>query len=191
MLSDRRSAPILLGCKPSARKSLGRSQNRFQLFTKSSFCSLHHDINHSFSANNLLNFSCPCRYVGSGPDTMIVVSGDVLRTVSIRLLKSFFRTSVCRSLISFTPACNTTAPTRSSPFKISGTRAVISKTQAPGKQWLRTLLLPNVVWTCRTMESPMMTASRYRIGARQRWHYSLHHFPAIWLVLIQQTLLLL
>ncbi|XDV25767.1 hypothetical protein PO909_029627 [Leuciscus waleckii] len=134
MLSDRRSAPNLLGCKPSARKSLGRSQNRFQLFTKSSFCSLHHDINYSFSANNLLNFSCPSRYVGSGPDTMIVVSGDVLRTVSIRFLKSFFRISVWRSLMSFTPPCRTTVPTRSSPFRISGTRAATSETRAPGKQ---------------------------------------------------------
>lgn len=134
MLSDRRSAPILLGCRPSARKSLGRSQKRFQLFTKSSFCSLHHDINHSFRANNLLNLSCPRRYVGSGPDTMILVAGDVLRTVLIRLLKSLFRASVCRSLMSFTPACSTTAPTRSSPFRISGTCAATSRTRAPGKQ---------------------------------------------------------
>ncbi len=66
------SAPTLLGCRPSARKSLGRSQKRFQLLTKSSFCSLHHDNNHSFKANSLLNLSCPRRYVGSGPDTMIV-----------------------------------------------------------------------------------------------------------------------
>ncbi len=73
MLSDRSSAPTLLGCRPSARKSLGRSQKRFQLLTKSSFCSLHHDNNHSFKANSLLNLSCPRRYVGSGPDTMIVV----------------------------------------------------------------------------------------------------------------------
>ncbi len=81
MLSDRSSAPTLLGCRPSARKSLGRSQKRFQLLAKSSFCSLHHDNNHSFKANCLLNLSCPRRYVGSGPDTMIVVAGDVLRTV--------------------------------------------------------------------------------------------------------------
>ncbi len=98
MLSDRSSAPTLLGCRPSARKSLGRSQKRFQLLTKSSFCSLHHDNNHSFKANSLLNLSCPRRYVGSGPETMIVVAGDVLRTVSIRLLKSLFSVSVCRSL---------------------------------------------------------------------------------------------
>ncbi len=106
MLSDRSSAPTLLGCRPSARKSLGRSQKRFQLLAKSSFCSLHHDNNHSFKANCLLNLSCPRRYVGSGPDTMIVVAGDVLRTVSIRLLKSLFSVSVCRSLVSFTPACS-------------------------------------------------------------------------------------
>ncbi len=135
MLSDRSSAPTLLGCRPSARKSLGRSQKRFQLLTKSGFCSLHqwfsnlswgpptsayfvclphlthliqlisslvesarlemgvtyerdiqnvwwlgvprtglrttalhHDNNHSFKANSLLNLSCPRRYVGSGPD---------------------------------------------------------------------------------------------------------------------------
>ncbi len=37
MLSDKSSAPTLLGCRPSARKSLGRSQKRFQLLTKSSF----------------------------------------------------------------------------------------------------------------------------------------------------------
>ncbi len=105
ILSDRSSAPTLLGCRPSARKSLGHSQKRFQLLTKSSFCSLHHDNNHSFKANSLLNISCPRRYVGSSPDTMIVVAGDVLRTVSIRLLKSLFSVSICRSLVSFTPAC--------------------------------------------------------------------------------------
>ncbi len=33
-----------------------------------------------FKANSLLNRSCPRRYVGRGPDTMIVVAGDVLRT---------------------------------------------------------------------------------------------------------------
>ncbi len=95
MLSDRSSAPTLLGCRPSARKSLGRSQKRFQLLTKSSFCSLHHDNNHSFKANSLLNLSCPRRYVGSSPETMIVVAGDVLRTVSIRLLKSLYRRRSC------------------------------------------------------------------------------------------------
>ncbi len=63
MLSDRSSTPTLLGCRPSAQKSLGCSQKRFQLLTKSSFCSLHHDNNHSFKANSLLNLSCPRRYV--------------------------------------------------------------------------------------------------------------------------------
>ncbi len=93
MLSDRSSAPTLLGCRPSARNSLGRSQKRFQLLTKRIFCSVHHENNHSFKANSLLNRSCPRRYVGRGPDTMIVVAGDVLRTVSIRLLKSLFSVS--------------------------------------------------------------------------------------------------
>ncbi len=80
MLSDRSSTPTLLGCRPSARNSLGRSQKRFQLLTKIIFCSLHHENYHSFKANSLLNRSCPRRYVGRGPDTMIVVAGDVLRT---------------------------------------------------------------------------------------------------------------
>ncbi len=103
MLSDRSSAPTLLGCRPSAQKSLGRSQKRFQLLTKIIFCTLHHENNHSFKANSLLNRSCPRLYVGRGPDTMIVVAGDVLRTISIRLLKSLFSVSVCRSLVSLTP----------------------------------------------------------------------------------------
>ncbi len=160
MLSDRSSAPTLLGCRPSARKSLGRSQKRFQLLTKSSFCSLHHDNNHLFKANSLLNLSCPRRYVGSGPDTMIVVAGDVLRTVSIRLLKSLFSVSICRSLVSFTPACSTTAPTLSSSFRIAGICAETSRTRAPGKQCVCTLPSANVARTCRTMESPTITASR-------------------------------
>ncbi len=63
---------------------------KFQLLTKRSFLSLHHDNNHSFKANSLLNRSCPRRYVERGPDMMNVVAGDVLRTVSIRLLKSLF-----------------------------------------------------------------------------------------------------
>ncbi len=46
MLSNRCFALTLLGCRPSARKSLGRAQKRFQLLTKSSFWSLHHDNNH-------------------------------------------------------------------------------------------------------------------------------------------------
>ncbi len=155
MLSDRSSAPTLLGCRPSARKSLGRSQKRSQLLTKSSFFSLHHDNNHSFKANSLLNLSCPRRYVGSGPDTMIAVAGDVLRTVSIRLLKSLFSVSVCRSLVSFTPA-----PTLSSSFRIAGICAETSRTRAPGKQCVCTLPSANVARTCRTMESPTITASR-------------------------------
>ncbi len=106
MLSDRSSAPTLLGCRPSARNSLGRSQKRFQLLTKRIFCSVHHENNHSFKANSLLNRSCPRRYVGRGPDTMIVVAGDVLCTVSIRLLKSLFSVSVCRSLVSLAPCVN-------------------------------------------------------------------------------------
>ncbi len=104
MLSDRSSAPTLLGCRPSARNSLGRSQKRFQLLTKRIFCSVHHENNHSFKANSLLNRSCPRRYVGRGPDTMIVAAGDVLRTVSNRLLKSLFSLSICSSLVSLTPA---------------------------------------------------------------------------------------
>ncbi len=134
MLFYRRSAPTLLGCRPSARKSLGRSQKRFQLLTKSNFCSLHHDNNHLFKAKSLLNHSCPRRYVGSGPDTMIVVTGDVLRTVSIRLLKSLFNVSVCRSLVSLTPACSTTAPMLSSPFRIASISTETSRTRAPGKK---------------------------------------------------------
>ncbi len=71
MLSDRSSALTLVWCRPSARKSLGRSQKRFQLLTKSSFWSLHHDNNHLFKANNLLKLLCPRRHVGRGPDMMI------------------------------------------------------------------------------------------------------------------------
>ncbi len=154
MLSDRSSAPSLLGCRPSAWKSLGRSQKRFQLLTKSSFWSLHHDNNHYFKANSLLNLSCPRRYVGRGPDTIIVVSADVLRTVSIRLLKSLFSVSVCRSLESLTPAWITTAAMLSSSFRIVGICAETSRTQAPGKQWECTLPSGNVARTCRTIESP-------------------------------------
>ncbi len=166
MLSDRSSAPTLLGCRPSARKSLGRSQKRFQLLTKIILCSLHHDNNHSFKANSLLKLSCPCRYVGRGPDTMIVVAGDVLRTVSISLLKSLFSVSVCRSLVSLTPAYCTTDPTLSSPFRITGICAETLRTQAPGKQWVCTLPSANVAWT---MESPTITApcSVSRRGAKR------------------------
>ncbi len=171
MLSDRSSAPTLLGCRPSAQKSLGCSKKRFQLLTKSSFCFLHHDNNHSFKANSLLNLSCPRRYVGRGPDTMIVVAGDVLCTVSIRLLKSLFSVSVCRSLVSFTPACSTTAPTLSSSFRIGGISAETLRTRAPGKQCVCTLPSANVARTCRTMESPTIIASRsvsWR-GAKRFW----------------------
>ncbi len=109
---------------------------------------------------SLLNLSCPRRYVGSSPDTMIVVAGDVWRTVSIRLLKSLFSVSVCRSLVSFMPSCSTTTPTLSSFFRIAGICAETSRTRAPGKQCVRTLPSANVARTCRTMESPMITASR-------------------------------
>ncbi len=160
MLSDRSSAPTLLGCRPSARNSLGRSQKRFQLLTKRIFCSLHHENNHSFKANSLLNFSCPRRYVGRGPDTMIVAAGDVLRTISIRLLKSLFSVSVCRSLVSLAPAWITTAATLSSSFRIAGICTETSRTWAPGRQWVCTLPSANVARTCRTIESPMTTASR-------------------------------
>ncbi len=160
MLSDRSSAPTLLGCRPSARNSLGRSQKRFQLLTKRIFCSLHHENNHSFKANSLLNLSCPRRYVGRGPDTMIVVAGDVLRTVSIRLLKSLFSVSVCCSLVLLAPAWITTAATLSSSFRIAGICTETSRTRAPGRQWVCTLPLANVARTCRMIESPMTTASR-------------------------------
>ncbi len=153
MLSDRSSAPTLLGCRPSARNSLGRSQKRFQLLTKRIFCSVHHENNHSFKANSLLNFSCPRRYVGRGPDTMIVTAGDVLRTVSIRLLKSLFSVSVCRSLVSLAPAWITTAATLSSSFRIAGICTETSRTRAPGRQWVCTLPSANVARTCRTTAS--------------------------------------
>ncbi len=168
MLSDRSSAPTLLGCRPSARKSLGRLQKRFQLLTKSSFCSLHHDNNHSFKANSLLNLSCPRRYVGSGPDTMIVVAGDVLRTV---WSGSWSPSSVSPSagLVSFTPACSTTAPTLSSSFRITGICAETSRTWAPGKQCVCTLPSANVARTCRTMESPTITASRSVSWRGAKW----------------------
>ncbi len=169
MLSDSSSAPTLLGCRPSARKSLGRTQKRFQLLTKIIFCSLHHDNNHLFKANSLLNLSCPCRYVGRGPDTMIVVAGDVLRTVSISLLKSLFSVSVCHSLVSFIPGCSTTDTALSSPFRITGICAETSITRAPGKQWVCTLPSANVARMWRTMESPTITApcSVSRRGAKR------------------------
>ncbi len=113
-----------------------------------------------FKANSLLNLSCPRRYVGRGPDTMIIVAGDVLRTISIRLLKPLFSVSVYRSLVSYTPACSTTDPTLLSPFRIPGIWTETLRTQAPGKQGVCTLPSANVVQTCRTMESLMITASR-------------------------------
>ncbi len=97
MLSDRSSALTLLGCRPSARKSLGHSQKRFQLLTKSSFCSSHHENNHSFKANSLLNLSCPRRYVGSRAVNLWVDSESIQFTIhrfSIRFKNDFgkFRT---------------------------------------------------------------------------------------------------
>ncbi len=132
---------------------------KIPIINKEQFLFFTHDNNHSFKANSLLNLSCPRRYVGSGPDTMIIVVGDVLRTVSIRLLKSLFSVSVCRSLVSFTPACSTTAPTLSSSFRIAGICAETSRTRAPGKQCVCTLPSANVARTCRTMESPTITVT--------------------------------
>ncbi len=138
MLSDWSSAPTLLGCRPSGCKSLGRFQKRFQLLTESSFWSLHHDNNHLFKANSLLNLPCPRRYVVRGPDT-IVAAGDVLHTISIRLLKSLFNVSVCRSLVSLFALSITTAVTLSSSFMIAGICTETSRTRAPGKQCVCTL----------------------------------------------------
>ncbi len=143
MFSNRSSVPTLLGCRPSARKSLGRSQKRFQLLTKSSFWSLHHDNNHLFKANSLLNLSCPRRYVGRGPDTSWPRRREQC-AVSIRLLKSLFSVSVCRSLVSFTPACSMTS-TLSSRFRIVGI-------------WAETLM----------MESPAITAPRHVPSRREK-----------------------
>ncbi len=102
---------------------------------------------------------------------MIIVAGDVMCIVSIRLLKSLFIVSVCRSLVSSTPACSTTDPTLSSPFRIAGICAETSRARAPGKQLVCTLPSANVARTCRTMESPTITASRSvsRRGAKQFW----------------------
>ncbi len=158
MLSDRSSAPTLLGCRPSARNSLGRSQKRFQLLTKRIFCSLHHENNHSFKANKvLLNFSCPRRYVGRGPDTMIVAAGDVLRTVTIRRLKSLFSVSVCRSLVLLAPTWITTAATLSSSFRIAGICTETSRTRAPGRQWVCTLPSASLI-TC-LLDPVLLTTS--------------------------------
>ncbi|KAK3539227.1 hypothetical protein QTP86_031271 [Hemibagrus guttatus] len=123
----------------------------------------------SAHANSLLNLSIPRWNVGSGPDTMILVVGDVVRTSSTRLLKSFFRISVCLSLMSFVPAWRTTAPMFF--FRIAGTCAETSRTRAPGRQRVCTLPLAAVARTCRTMESPMITVSHSvsRRGAKRFW----------------------
>ncbi|KAK3565608.1 hypothetical protein QTP86_012932 [Hemibagrus guttatus] len=89
--------------------------------------------------------------VGSGPDTMILIVGDVVHAFSTRLLKSFFRISVCLSLMLFVPAWRTTAPMFL--FRIAGTCAATSRTGAPGRQRVLTLPLAAVARTCRTMES--------------------------------------
>ncbi len=158
MLSDWSSALTLLGCRPSGCKSLGRFQKRFQLLTESSFWSLHHDNNHLFNANSLLKLPCPHRYVGRGPDT-IVTAGDVLLTISIRLLKSLFSVSVWRSLVSLFALSITTAVTISSSLLNAGICAETSITQAPGKQCVCTL------------PSATITASRSVLcrGAKRLW----------------------
>ncbi len=61
----------------------------------------------------------------------------------------FFSVSVCRSLVSFTPACSTTDLMLSSSFRITGICAETSRTRAPGKQWVYTLPLANVARTCQ------------------------------------------
>ncbi len=106
MLSGRSSAPTLLGCRPSARKSIGRSQKRFQLLTKRGFCSLHHDNKHSFKANSLLNPSCPRRYVRRGPDTMIVIAGDPLSPTLDRIYSPvlWIQQRKCKSCICAEPS---------------------------------------------------------------------------------------
>ncbi len=48
----------------------------------------------------------------------------------------------------------------SSSFRIAGICAETSRTRAPGKQCVCTLPSANVARTCRTMESPTITASR-------------------------------
>ncbi len=84
----------------------------------------------------------------------------MLHTVSIRLLKSLFSVSVCRSLVSLAPAWITTAATLSSSFRIAGICTETSRTRAPGRQWVCTLPSANVARTCRMIESLMTTASR-------------------------------
>lgn len=75
MLSDRSSAPALRECRPSARKSRGRSQKTFQILAKSSFCSSHHVNSHSFRAKGLLNLTFSQRWVGRVAEMMICVAG--------------------------------------------------------------------------------------------------------------------
>ncbi|KAK3546379.1 hypothetical protein QTP70_026168 [Hemibagrus guttatus] len=76
---------------------------------------------------SLLNLSIPRWNVGSCPDMMILVVGDVVRAFSTRLLKSFFRISVCLSLMSLVIAWRTTAPTFF--FRIAGTCAENTSTR--------------------------------------------------------------
>ncbi len=161
MLSDRSSAPTLLGCRPSACKSLGCSQIRFQLLTKRSFLFLHHDNNHLFKANSLLNPSCPHRYMGRGPDTMIIVAGEMLRNLDqdpeVPLLYLRLpQLGVSHPRVQHDRSVHLTL---SLPFRIAGICAETSKTRALGKQWLCTLPSANVAWSCRTIESPTITVS--------------------------------
>ncbi len=58
------------------------------------------------------------------------------------------------------PRWITTAATLSSSFRIAGICTETSRTRAPGRQWVCTLPSANVARTCRTIESPMTTASR-------------------------------
>ncbi len=97
---------------------------------------------------------------------MIVAAGDVLLTISIRLLKCLFSVSICRTLVSSTPAWITAATTLSLPFRLVGICAETSRTQAPGKQCVHTLPSANIAWTCWTMESPTITALRSLIAER-------------------------
>ncbi|KAK3517926.1 hypothetical protein QTP70_027537, partial [Hemibagrus guttatus] len=77
--------------------------------------------------------------------------------------------SLLHSLMSFVPAWRTTAPMFF--FRIAGTCAETSRTRAPGRQRVCTLPLATVARTCRTMESPMITASHAisRRGAKRFW----------------------
>ncbi len=150
--------PLWLCCGAGTEKPKTLLE-KIPIINKSSLWSLHHDNNHLFKANNLLNLSCPRWYVGRGPDMMIVIAGDVLRTISIRLLKSLFSVSVCRSLVSLTPTWITTAATLFSSFRIAGICTETSRTRAPWKQLVCTLPLANVARMCRTIEFPMITAS--------------------------------